>query len=152
MGVDCKIHIPSTARINDVVAVMSKLLRADVKATPNRSMPECADIDWACGDGVRESGHVLWHWEPSSFPGHHLMMPRSTPEWIAIGFGVIRFFGGMIDCDDCDECYVDEYFVSQHGNTANDGEPYDLLQRLIEEVEPLSKSNVRACKEYAAYK
>ena len=127
MGVDCKILIPSDAKFTDVVSVMGiaagcgkekiplsnphqdswyvgvKGVRVEQSNTPILAMCPSIFLEIKTIDGV-EDHYVMFHGEPgSSTHGQwKLLMPPSTPFWIAIGMKLIGMFGGEMDCNDCD--------------------------------------------------
>lgn len=132
MGVDCKIMLPHNVALRDVADVIGILSGvpkekltlnsrshpgARYVAIPNvvlescgDHLPQCANIiveESKLSDAARrargDNGNpfVIYHFEPSGFDGR-LLLPRSTAYWIAVGRGLVRFFGGKLVYSDCD--------------------------------------------------
>jgi hypothetical protein len=77
---------------------------------------------------------------------------RSTSFWISIANGLVDFFGGEVDYQDCDDAYIDYSAPYQPIITAFDGEEWNKLQRKIASVKPLKQADLEYNDRYAAYK
>ena len=84
--------------------------------------------------GMPEGQYVLYHFESKH---GRLLCPPSTRFWKAIGLGLIKFFGGKIDLNDCDEIDVDKVARKRYRNNPEDGEEWDRFQRRILNLKPL---------------
>jgi hypothetical protein len=164
MGVDCNIWLPSRVRIRDVADVIGilaglkpekHLLQAGgedglwavrvpgVTYEGITTMPECARITI---DVQGEKHWTLYHFEPSN--GERLLMPSSTPFWLAIGSGLVKFFGGRLQYQDCDDKIDEEYSVDYDTNP-EDGEPWQAFQARMFNLQPAWPADF---KQHAAYK
>lgn len=171
MGVDCKIYIPSDVRLKDLVKAMgvaagfSKTKRAcgnsfyvvveGIKVEVSASQPECPVILFQMYtiDG-QKNHHVMFHTECSGQHGKYkLLMPPSTPFWIAMGKKIVTLFGGWIDYDDCDDKEVD--FRKRKPRTFNDpedGVEWDELQQAIWDIKPITQHDLFDIIGVASYK
>lgn len=181
MGVDTKILLPPAVRIRDVADVVGALAGFPMQKryfgkTQNEgwsagrpyddkgvmvkpcdgSLVSCAHIilsntaENQIIDG--QSGHhVMYHFEGGR-NGERLLNPPSTDFWVAIGRGLVDFFGGTIDHSDCDDVDVDYEQPARAGiHAENDDEWYALQNRKLA-VKPLTKADLAAWREVAAYK
>jgi hypothetical protein len=169
MGVDTLIRLPEDARLRDVGDVLGALaglpvskmeLTGDawyvrVKGVSIRgydTIPELAAISLhgAMVDG-QEEHFVSWHWEPEE--GGRLLMPRATAFWIAIGRGLVRFFGGEIVYNDCTGNEADfKCKKPRKRNNPQDGDEWQGFQEEKFEVKPITKKKLDQAEELAAYK
>ncbi len=169
MGVDTRIILPPDARIQDVANVMgifaglkpereilsqgSMYVKVPgVKVAGLETLPECANIILE-GDMVDgENGHhILWHWEFSENVGH-LLMPRSTAFWIAIGERLVDFFGGDVDYNDCDSIEVDYHRTSDYKNNPSDGDPWNAHQERIWNCKSITYEDMVSVDHHSAYR
>ncbi len=178
MGVDCKILLPAAAQIRDVADVLGALAGFPMH---KRHFGPPLD-GWIAGRDYRdenvvvkpysdsssliahmqivingesvdgENGHqVMYHFEGSR-KGEHLLMPRSTDFWIAIGKGLVDFFGGTVDYNDCDDSDVDYQQPERSDIHAEDGEEWTEFQERKLAVKPLTKEQLAECRKEASYK
>ena len=174
MGVNTKILINSKARLKDVANVMGILAGLEatkipfqdndgyyirvngVKTESCEHMPECCMINLIAPEGKtlidgEKSHFVMWHWE--TFSDFHLMMPRSSGFWIAMGKALIEIFGGQIDFNDCDDIDVDMKskgkFDSEDYLETN--EAFYKMQEFKLNLKSLTKKDLDNCYELSAY-
>jgi hypothetical protein len=165
MGVDTKIMLPGRVRLQDVARVLGALAgcKTELKVKPtyvycqvddvkvdNSHTPECANIRWTGGGELKPDGYVMFHYEPCEFDGR-LLMPRSTPWWIAAGKRLVDFFGGKVDFNDCDDVDVDYERPSPGDIAPSDGEPWREFQRRMSEVKAITAEDLAANDKLAAY-
>jgi len=102
-----------------------------------------------------ENAHVLFHFEPSdpTPSAGRLLMPRSTNFWIAIGIGLVKFFGGEIDYNDCDnsDCDFKRRAKSNEQNCPESDEPWYNMQARMRKLKPITKEEFSDCKQFASY-
>lgn len=178
MGVDCKISLPQEAQVQYVAEVIGILLgkksvlnehkdsqrpylSVDVEGVEvkgNETMPECCHIyikNTAQGDRS-----FLYHFEGSkgtSKDNQHStgqgrgLMPRATPENIAMGIGLVKFFGGEIYFSDSDSSDCDFKRPLRRDITACDGDAWAKFQRRIANLKPLTWEDIMSCEELATY-
>lgn len=101
-----------------------------------------------------EMHHVLYFYEHVSRErtSMRMIMPKSTAFWIAIGKGLVNFFGGVIDYNDCDESYVDYAVEEQY--IFCDGDPnekWQEWQERIASVTPLTMADLIETNKHASY-
>jgi hypothetical protein len=172
MGVDCCIYVPSDARLDDIVKVMAIAAGAPhqrvnlsggawyVKTegarveSGNNFLALCPHIhfDMKTIDGV-DRHFVMFHAEASGQHGaYRLLMPRSTPFWIAMGLKLITFFGGKMDANDSDSNRIDfRRKKPRKWNDPEDGIPWHKLQEDMEKVKPISIKDMVAVRHLAGY-
>jgi hypothetical protein len=81
-----------------------------------------------------------------------LMMPPSTPFWIAVGKGLCKFFGGRIDYNDCDSTDWDRvYRRPRKNNSPGDGEEWNDFQQAMFDLKPVSVKEMKEANAVAAY-
>lgn len=168
MGTDCKIRLPTDVRVGDVAKVMGILsglkaermpldrtsyaVRVPGASVAPSSIPECCYVNLngklVRGDGVAQA---FYHFEPSGGVGR-LLMPRSTAFWICIGRGLVKFFGGSVDYNDCDNKAVDFRAKKprKRNNPENDKEWHDFQDAMLA-VKPITKSQLHLADKLAAY-
>lgn len=180
MGVDLRLYLPPTARIEDVATVAAILMGCEysyrkpfdaaregsrvVELAKKAVVYEQSSVYPAMNvitfnapkgktliDGIT-SHFGYWHWEPDRAPfGYRHLSLKSTAFWIAVAKGVADFFGGMVDFDDCDETAID-YIVPEQNNWHSDGDAfYDYNERICN-VQPLTIADLHKADEQAAYK
>lgn len=167
MGVDARITLPgfvSVVSVADVIGILVgnrkqfgtlpggheyvEVEGVEVKGLP--TLPGCADI--IIKDETGEvSYYVLYHFE-WQHDGTRGLMPRSRPDWLAIGKGLVDFFGGQIDYSDSDDVDVD-YKVPPRTELAdlNDGEVFDRTQERLRDLQSLTDADIEAMIPHAAY-
>jgi len=172
MGVDTRITLPPAARVGDVAKVVGILLGLKSSKEPLHDdtwyvavpgaaiepsgVVECALIALKGPVSVFDgeaSVHLLYHFE-GDHDGSRLLMPRSYAGWIALGRRLVDFFGGEVDYADCDAADVD-YSVPRkdwHEIAPKDGEEWHAFQQRMLDLPPITKADVKACQQYAAYR
>ena len=101
-----------------------------------------------------EGHHVMFHGEPGDgcHGKYRLLMPRSTPFWIAIGTKLIQFFGGEIDFNDCDSKGMDlKRKKPRKWNDPSNGKSWQDLQKDMWGLKPIAKDDLVAAAKYASY-
>lgn len=161
MSVNCRILLSGDVRLQDVATVMGLLagLPAESRSLENRGgtysyvrvsgvgvsgtySPEMAQIllKGPMVDGDTQHS-VYYHFEPSGGVGRALM-PVSTAFWIAIGKGLVDFFGGTVDYADCDDVRVNYERPPQGSNCPEDGRVWQAFEDRIKAVQPLTKKDL----------
>lgn len=171
MGVDCRISLPATARFRDVANVIGILLgqpfrqiriggsdavHVEVDGIETRSASaviECAEINIPSRDR-----RFLYHFEFSgqSYNDHDTqcgrgLLLRSQADNIALGVALVRFFGGSVDFNDCDESDCDFAWPEQPDIRANNGEAWDNYHRRMLALKPITKTETSKYKSVASY-
>lgn len=171
MGVDTHIYFPPQTRLRDVSSVMATLLghptalmdhgsyqSCDVDAVTTcgiESMPTCARIE------LRDRDHEvylspLYQYESSGRPdsagntGEHVILLRATPLVIAMASALVRFLGGAVRFNDCDDV-VNVDVPAPHAAAPEDGESWTAFERAKSAVKPLTVDDIEACRKFAAY-
>lgn len=167
MGIDTKISLPPNVRVSDVASVIGVLRGLPVVLEPIGS----DGSSYAKVDGVRVLGHeniaqmarielsrdgepfdsYFFHFE--SRGGRRLIGGRARAETIALCRALADFFGGVVDYADCDEEGAN-YVVPDKSDAENhpdDGEEWASLQRRIAGLSSITKTEIRGCKDFAAY-
>lgn len=177
MSNDCRLWFPPGARVRDVAMVIGRLLGCDAELVPigggssaarvgdmrvepicgmDPPMAECCHIRGETPTPGWESVWTMYHFEPGGAenpcPGSTLIMPSSRPQAIAVCRGLVDFFGGWLDYDDCDEFDLDYVKPPRDPIAPSDGVEWDDFQRAIVEVQPLTRADFEACVRWAAYK
>lgn len=173
MGVDCQIKLPDNVSIRYVSKVLGVLAGCPPKkseegfvdvhdARPSRLLFDgiegCANIvaENISGDALKTRGGestliVLYHFEPTG--GGRLLMPRSTAFWIAIGKGLVDFFGGRLVYADCDgTVFYDVKQKSDDENHPEDDDAFWNLQERVFNLKPLTMKDFIDADKHAAYK
>lgn len=169
MGIDTKISLPPNVRVQDVASVMGALLGLPVhlevcdgglarqvryalvrgaSVKGYEAIPQMCRIEIRRGPDLVATPH--FHFEMPG--GRRLVTMRMSAKNIALAKAVVDFFGGSVDFCDCDDEKVD-YVVADKGDDLNhpeDGEEWEILQRRLVEVKPLSKKDVQACESLAS--
>ncbi len=170
MGVDTVIALPDNTRVQAVSDVISRLFGCPgvLKLLPEGgkyfhcpmvevkgvvAVPEMVDIVWR-GGTVKgwESGSWYFHYE-SDEPGYrHVLMPRSRPEAIAVGVELVDFFGGkLLYADLGDGWDLEVPAKPDRWNRPEDGEEWQAAEYRVWGVQPITKQQIKACRQYAAY-
>lgn len=180
MGVDCYIQLPGNVRVRDVGDVIGILSGVPAVKRSLGSLAEdgaysahvegvnvepaqvvglatitvTAPLSKAAQEarGVDEQPYCLYHFEPSEC--ERLIMPRSTGYWLAIGYGLIQFFGGTLICQDCDEKLKQYHFATRFDdeNCPEDGREWQRFQDRKLALKPLKAKDFLRMEKYAAYK
>lgn len=95
----------------------------------------------------------MFHYEASDQHGkYRLLVPRSTPFWLAMGDRLTTFFGGFVDANDCDTVKRDwEHKKPRLWNDPSDGKPWYALQEAITKVKPITVDDLNNFRKLAAY-
>lgn len=172
MGVDCRILLPADVRVKDVAMVMGILaglpkeqmpldggkwfVRVNgAKANgygPGAALPGCAEITLSGKMVDRLKVHeVMYHFEAEH--GVRLLMPSSTPFWLAVGRGLVDFFGGDVDYNDWDDRDVDYHKEKpRQWNDSEEDAEWFAFQQAMFDVKPLTKADLKAMQPHAHYK
>lgn len=101
------------------------------------------------GEAIHEV--TLWFEDPEHPLYSRLLMPLSTPYWLAIGKRLIDFFGGVLIYQD--HLPKESLHIPKrrpHYNH-NDDEQFSIRQDELFRLEPLRASDIQAMRPYAAY-
>lgn len=156
MGIDCCVYLPPETRVKDVASAIGLL--AGCESTWRQSWVvvngiEVQAVDFIpCCANIRvttPSGQVLWalfHFEfndptqrPEGGPAWVGIMPSSTPLWCGIATGLVRFFGGGVDYQDCEAPGAWDFAAPRPRpyNNPCDGAPWDEFQRALAALQPV---------------
>jgi len=177
MGVDTRILLPEDVRVGNVAQVIGilaglpktwvtsnngscKWIKVDgVKVESLENMPATCRIilnipdHWGRLVDKEQVHHTLFHFEPDMKKGGRLMIPPSTPFWIAVGIGLCKFFGGQIDFNDCDSKGWDRQFRKPRPtNSPNVGRPWDNFQQAMFDLKPVTTADMKFANKKASYK
>ena len=137
MGTDCNIYLPSNARVKDVAHVIGILLGCEatrngrflrvleVKIVPE--IPEMSTIE-------TKRRSPSFHYEPGrKHVGRRLVKFSADAESVQVARGLVDFFGGYADFNDCDR--IDRDYEqpdrSDAENCPEDGVEWDALMDRI---------------------
>lgn len=178
MSVNCKISLP-TARLRDVANAIGILAGLPVKESPiedskalfievegvktkpcGESLEGCAYINLS-GEMIDgdKAHYVMYHFEFDMYTAAENvnevsrgMIPPSTPFWCAIGRRLVETFGGAFYASDTGDSDKPDLVVGNHYlNGATNGPEWDVQQRRIMELRPVTKADM-ARETGAAYK
>lgn len=166
MGVDCRIHLRQDCRVDDVAKVIGIL--AGLK--PEKVMFDGRSGGYYCqvpGVEVKSSGAVVemavivlsgnlvdgraghscyYHFEGE--PSGRLVSMASTPFWCAVAKGVVDFFGGRVDFNDCDSVQTDYAAKPKGRNNPTDGEAWGKFQDRMLKLKPLTRADLAKMAKY----
>lgn len=147
------IKLPHNVRIRDVASVIGRLLGCEAERAPlsggeswyadvtgvsavvTAGSAGCAWIEVLRPSASARS--YLYHFEA---PCGRLLMPTACAEAIALGKGLVDFFGGSVDFNDCDSA-EDDYVQPAKTDAENrpeDGAEWRSLQERIMAVRPMT--------------
>jgi hypothetical protein len=177
MGVNVKCEFPYGTRLKDVAAVAAALLGheskhepiAGSKATFARvkgwsvmgagSNPTLAYIvldttaDNPAAKLIRESDsgvyHLLYHFEGNN--GHPSIYPACIAAKIALCAGLVKFFGGTVDFNDCDDKDVNMRVKAKADIHASNDPEWSLFQKRILAVQPIKAEDITRYEKFASY-
>lgn len=180
MGVDTNIRLPVNVRarnVADVIGILSgkkvvkvsmdksfyaKVEGVSAKGSDIAGLAEIV-IDCPVSDAAQKARlegnknatpYCLFNYE-SHFNGKacFLMIPSSTPYWIAIGKGLIDFFGGSMDYNDCDDKDVNykKREKSRKENSPENDKPWEDFQNRLWNLKPLTEKDFDAAYKHAVY-
>ena len=169
MGVDCKIYLrPETSAdlLTEVIGILAGCekteimiggIKESVVRVQDAKMSSVETVPTMCYISFTHKGKShRWglHFESHSslIPGGKLLMPRSTAFNIAIGIALVDIFGGYIDYRDDDLSYSDYIGDPPFIVTSENDEGFRMLQNILKELEPLSKSDITDYEQHAAYR
>jgi hypothetical protein len=170
MGVDTQIHLPYSAQarhITQVIGILAGLPKThDVhgylevqgaKLCPGTDFsPDILTIKLNSQEPMvdGETEHFCLLFMESTTDRGKLLMPRSTPFWIAVGRELVDFFGGSMLYQD-DSSHEVDYFRPSRDNTTEgrlDESNFYEMQKRIESVKPLTVQNLHDASKFAPYK
>jgi hypothetical protein len=181
MGVDCVVHLPAETRYADVADVLGIALGlpycrvelgtrdgssgwyVDVGGISNTSpcstkVPSMVVPTFKHPTGgtliTGETAHsCFYHFEAEDLHGQRLLTARARPVWLAAFRRVVDVFGGSLWDDDFDRRRPPDYQRDKprDWNDPGDGEPWQQLQADIFAVQPLTRAEIDAMRERAAY-
>lgn len=166
MGVACRIRLSPKVQIEDVATVISILLgnpktkrelseqcttcEVEHHIIPSGIGSECATIAIPAGTGLRQ---FLYHFEfDSGETGARGIMPTSTAANIALGVELVKFFGGDVDFNDCDEIDVDFSHQEAPDLNKNDDANFISMEKRFFALKPLTGKQIKQYEKIAAYK
>lgn len=174
MGVDMVISLPANVQIRDVAKAIGKLMGLpsfmeelsgssgglyvkvdDVEIKTSQAFSDIVSIDIggkgkSLVDGYDER---LFFYDFEGTSGRRHIRTRSYAVNIALGRRLVDFFGGWVNY--CDYNDNKDYVVpdkSDEENCPEDGEPWQAFQDRIHALGPITKAEIKECKQWAAYK
>ena len=158
MSVNCTVTLPHTAALSDITAAVGILLGCPRTFDPDHgwvivkgaravpgSMPECPGIRVETPAGRR--ARYLFHYE---LKGGRGILPRATPEGIALGRALVQTFGGTFEAHDRGDVTPEHYPVPDCLDV-EDGPAWYQRQALLAALCPLTSDTIDACRAEAAY-
>jgi hypothetical protein len=177
MGVNVKCEFPYGTRIRDVATVAAALLGhkprhvavpgskstfARVKGWKFEGVTSDPTLAYMVFDTtadnpaaklIRESDgdsyHLLYHFEGNT--GQPLISPKCTAAKIALCAGLVKFFGGTVDFNDCDDKRVNMRVKAKADVRASDDPEWSLFQQRILAVQPITAEEISKYKKFASY-
>jgi len=165
MGVDCRITLPGDTRVRDVASVIGILaghpkhwyVTQDKKASwievdrveiANRpTMDSYCEIHLLDDDGkIYHHTLFFFEWEYPLFGRYETkgLSPNANPFWQNIGMGLIKFFGGSLDLNDCDDVRVDRWRKKpRKRNNPSTNAEWDAFQKQLDLLEPIPNIEVK---------
>jgi hypothetical protein len=153
MGVDCRIFLPPAARVRDVADVMGalaglvpqkrllsgsdgyyvKVEGVEIKSSHTPSMvtinlTAAPHLRLVGGEAFLDCCYFFESLDDDSQPCRY-MIPSSTAFWLAVGHGLIEFFGGALCYSDADG-QINERVSAKPATFlhAEDGDDWQVLQ------------------------
>ena len=80
-----------------------------------------------------------------------VMIPPSTPFWIAVGIGLCKFFGGKIEYSNVKLKFDKTYRKPRAKNNPTDGKPWCDFQKDMMSIKPLTMKDLKTANKVAAY-
>ena len=170
MGANCVIHLPGDVRVDDVAEVCGILAGLPFEWT------ESGKAKWVTvpGASVKTSSStpemvtVLLEGKLIDGTDHHfahyffedmdrgttdkVFHPTSNPFWCAVGKGLVDFFGGKADWNDCDKgSFNYRKAKPRKTNAPSKDEPWDEFQLAVSKIKPLTKKDLKAAEKVSAY-
>lgn len=175
MGVNVSVKFPSGVRMSDVATVAAILLGSEKEWDKNgrwinpvpgvqresTSVPEMAYIKLPVkaynnpvADEIRKSDGDLYflsyHYE-SGKHGETSIIPKCTAAKIALCVGLVKFFGGTVDFNDCDSVNINMRKTPRKPIAPSDGKPWVNFQKAMDTIKPLTEKDAERVKKWAAY-
>jgi hypothetical protein len=146
MGISVRIALPKSARIYDVANAAASLMgchRRNIEYTLCSSTLTRITFYGPNGSLVDgEDEHMLsFHNENEYLPSHNLLTVPSTPFWIAVGKGLAKFFGGLVDFNDSDTIAYD-YEVAERNNLITNDADFDVFYARLNLIKPLNSDDI----------
>ena len=168
MGCDTYITLPPETRVGDVAKVMAALAGFEktkdplqetfvtkvegwkIEQTPGLYETVSLHLKGDMLDG--DNAHMCFYHMEGDRYGNRIVSASSTPFWIAVGHGLLKFFGGGIDYNDCEGTGPDlEMDRPRECNAAEDGQEWTDFQQDIFDIQPVTKQDILDAAEHAAY-
>lgn len=177
MSVDCKLYLPVDVSARDLEEAIAILLGAkatyqkfnghDFYTTEVEGQPRAEACKYVEGvSNFKLPGKDIMPLRPSGFdPTFHYIARRgrtvynllkmsSSPTRVALAIRLAKFFGGIVDYNDCDENGKELRFkrtlnVSMLADM--DNEPFGRFQLALSKLQPLTKDEIRAAGKFAAW-
>ena len=127
------------------------MARPKVKAKPVEGIFGMATIEFAAPVDPHSHHHYCNIHTISEHGFGWLLMPPSSPFWIAVCRRVVDIFGGALDHNDCDSSPADYFRFEDPVNDEGNGERYYERQQRLLDLRPLTGEEIEACREFAAY-
>ncbi len=162
MGVDTRIYLKPNAtagQIADVIGILKGAKKTKINkgksfesVNAEGSKVESIECCPTCCRIIFKGGAWMLHYESEckSILGARLLMPRSFAEAIAIGKRLVDIFGGYVEYQDYEDA-IDYYNDLVKIFTLNDDNDFDLWQKFLWKLKPLTKKEIKDCKKFAAY-
>jgi hypothetical protein len=166
MSVDLKAVFPPSARFRDICDVTAFLLGnekqfSDIPSTHAAydlvkviTSEHCAElIQLVVPSPLNHYDRFFYfHWELESSEGYSKgFSMKSRADNIALCRRLVQFFGGELDENDSDGSMIDLRCPPNPLNGVTRGEPWAELQAMKARVEPLTREEIEAAREHAAY-
>lgn len=172
MSVNTHIYLPCDVRFDDVANVMGILAGLDARLVPfDATKPwkgwyvKVDGVDWRQSHTPRmciielesayeqadgQSSHeAFYHFENPD--GSRCVSVGSTPFWIAVGRGLVKFFGGRMTYQDTTDKVDFRAKKPRACNSPEDGRPWCDFQKAVLAVKAVTKAELRAAAKLAAY-
>lgn len=166
MSTNCKLYLPSTVRLKDVLTVLSRAVGHKIEKVPfsSGSSSWYAKSDGAyakpLGTNDHEMLYLTWSggrmipWTFEGDGGTRLLFPLSTPFMCALCKKLVEFFGGELIYDEsCDEDDVENVLRVKPKPTVDpkDDSTYEPFQKRLSAVTPLTMDDINEGKIVSAY-
>lgn len=178
MGINVSCNLSYGSRIRNIATVAAALLGSEVKHEPingsdgifarakgfklthaSESEVTLAYIVLDCtndspaarairqSDGVKY--HLLYHFEGEH--GGPLVAPACTAAKIALCAGLVNFFGGTCDFNDCDNTAVNLKVSRRKDILASNDPMWSVFQQRMIDVKPITAEDIKQYEKYASY-
>lgn len=171
MGADCDVQLPERVRLRDVADVLAALAGLPmermaigdecswaahvpgVSYITHDDVPELVYITFS-DPGVKETRMISFHYENDAHepPGRQVSF-KSTARNIALAVGLVNFFGGTVDFNDCDDSTKIDYVARIPDIIrASDDPVWTLFQERKMAVKPVTTYDISRYKSVAGYR